>query len=69
MLSSGGGHFTCLWRCHLLSVPSGEQASRKDAGLLWPGQIKWCEGASAPCDTGMCRGHGVPEIEYPRNRQ
>ena len=26
-LGSGGGRFVRLWRCRLLSVPSGEQAS------------------------------------------
>ena len=26
-LGSGGGRFVCLWRCCLLSVPLGEQAS------------------------------------------
>ena len=28
-LGSGGGRSVCLWRCRLLSVPSGEQASRR----------------------------------------
>ena len=27
LLGSGGGRSVCLWRCRLLSVPSGEQAS------------------------------------------
>ena len=26
-LGSGGGRSVCLWRCRLLSVPLGEQAS------------------------------------------
>ena len=27
LLGSGGGRSVCLWRCRLLSVPLGEQAS------------------------------------------
>ena len=30
-LGSGGGRSVCLWRCRLLSVPSGEQVS----GRMW----------------------------------
>ena len=36
-LGSGGGRSVCLWRCRLLSVPLGEQASGREVGLLRPG--------------------------------
>ena len=56
---SSGGRFDRLWRCCLLSVPLGEQASgRKWIAQAW---ATWPEGASAPNGTMMCRGHGVSE--------
>ena len=52
LLGSGGGRSVCLWRCRLLSVPSGEQASgrrwdcsglghvaRKCFGTKWYGEV------------------------------
>ena len=51
-LGSGGGRSVCLWRCRLLSVPLGEQASgrrwdcsgldhvvRRCFGTKWYGQV------------------------------
>ena len=52
LLGSGGGRFVRLWRCRLLSVPSGEQASgrrwdcsglghvaRRCFGTKWYGEV------------------------------
>ena len=52
LLGSGGGRSVCLWRCRLLSVPSGEQASgrrwdcsglghvaRRCFGTKWYGEV------------------------------
>ena len=43
-IGSGEGGFVCLWRCRLLSVPSGEQGS----GLFRIAQawVTWPEGTS-----------------------
>ena len=51
-LGSGGGRSVCLWRCRLLSVPLGEQASgrrwdcsglghvaRRCFGTKWYGEV------------------------------
>ena len=36
LLGSGGGRFVCLWRCRLLSVPSGEPLKdRKRSEILY----------------------------------
>ena len=66
-LGSGGGRFVRLWRCCLLSVPLGEQAS----GRRWIAQAwaTWPESASAPNGTIKCRGHGVPEMVTPAMRK
>ena len=62
LLGSGGGRFVRLWRCCLLSVPLGEQAS----GRRW--DCSGLKGASAPNGTMKCRGHGVPEMVTPAMR-
>ena len=71
LLGSGGGRFVRLWRCRLLSVPSGEQASGRppqEGGGIAQAWATWPEGASAPNGTVKCRGHGVPEMVTPASR-
>ena len=61
LLGSGGRRSVCLWRCRLLSVPSGEQASGRRwdcSGHIW---ATWPEDASAPNAYSDVPG-GVPEI-------
>ena len=63
-LGSGGGRFVCLWRCRLLSVPLGEQASgrrwdcsgldhvvRRCFGTKWYGEVPGAR-STQDSDTG-----------------
>ena len=48
-------------RCHWESRP-------QEGGGIAQAWATWPEGASAPNGTGMCRGHGVPEMVTPAMR-
>ena len=64
LLVSGGGRFVRLWRCCLLSVPLGHQASgrrwdcsgkdhvaRRCFGTKWYGEVPWAR-STRDGDTG-----------------
>ena len=64
-LDSGGGRSVCLWRCRLLSVPLGEQASgrrwdcsgldhvvRRCIGTKWYGEVPGAR-STRDGDTGI----------------
>ena len=61
LLGSGGGRFVCLWRCCLLSVPLGEQASGRRWDCSGLGHVaRRCFGTK--CMVRWCAGG----TEYPR---
>ena len=64
LLGSGGGRFVRLWRCCLLSVPLGEQASGRRWDCSGLGHVaRRCFGIKSQSGTVMFRGHGVPEMK------
>ena len=65
-LGSGGGRSVFLWRCRLLSVPLGEQASGRRWDCSGLGHVaRRCFGTKW---YGDVPGHGVPEMVTPAMR-